>query len=217
MCGFEFSGIAIDGRRIMGIAQSKAFSTHLPQDGIMMLEIPAKWTLEEAATVPVCYVTVYTAFFYTAQIEKGKSILIHAGSGGVGLAAIRVALAYGLDIFTTVSTDEKKQFLLDEFPTLKANHIGNSRETTFEQMVMSNTNGKGVDFVLNSLSDEKMQASIRCLADNGTFLEVGKFDMLMKSKIDLSHFLRGITFKAVLFRLSDMMLTNVPRVKVSYL
>jgi hypothetical protein len=50
-----------------------------------------------------------------------------------------------------------------------------------------------------------MQASVRCLAENGFFLEVGKFDMLMKNKIQLSHFLRGITFKAVLFRVADLL------------
>jgi fatty acid synthase, animal type len=205
ICGYEFSGVAKDGRRVMGLAESKAFSTHLSQDELLMIEIPEKWTLEEAATIPLVYITVYTAFFMTTYIEKGKSILIHAGSGGIGLAAIRVAFAYDLKVFTTVSTKEKKEYLLEEFPQLQAKNIGNTRDTSFEQMVMTETNGKGVDYVLNSLADDKMQASIRCLADNGFFLEVGKFDMLMRNKIHLNHFLRGITFKAVLFRVVDML------------
>lgn len=214
ICGYEFSGIASGGRRVMGLAQSKAFATHMSEDEVMILEIPDMWSLEQAATVPVVYMTVYTAFFYTTTIERGKSILIHAGSGGVGLAAIRIAIAYDLEVFTTVSTDEKKTYLLETFPQLKSERIGNSRDTSFEQMVMELTEGKGVDYVLNCLSDEKMQASVRCLADNGCFLEVGKFDMLMKNKIHLNHFLRGITFKAVLFRVKDMMM-NESRVKVS--
>lgn len=206
ICGYEFSGITKDGRRrVMGLAESKAFSTHLSTDGVLMIEVPERWSLEEAATIPLVYITVYTAFFLTTQIEKGKSILIHAGCGGLGLAAIRVALANDLTVFTTVSNDEKKKFLLEEFPRLEENHIGNTRDTSFEQMVMSLTNGKGVDYVLNSLADDKMQASIRCVANGGVFLEVGKFDMLMKNKIQLNHFLRGITFKAVLFRVVDMM------------
>lgn len=209
VCGYEFSGISSDGRKVMGVAASKAFSTHLEEtDDLLMIEIPDRWSLEEAATVPIVYMTVYIAFFLTTQIERNKSILIHAGSGGVGLAAIRVALANGLEVFTTVSSDEKRKYLLDEFPELKQENIGNSRDTSFEQMVMTRTGGKGVDYVLNSLAGEKMQASIRCVAENGFFLEVGKFDMLMKNKIHLSHFLKGITFKAVLFKVGNMLRTD---------
>jgi len=56
-------------------------------------------------------------------------------------------------------------------------NIGNSRDTTFEQLIMSETNGRGVDLVLNSLAEEKLQASVRCLAPGGRFLEIGKFDL----------------------------------------
>lgn len=77
-------------------------------------------SLKDSATIPVVYVTVYYAFFFLYRpISSGKSILIHAGSGGVGLAAIRVALAYGLEVFTTVSSEPKKKFIMDLFPQLK--------------------------------------------------------------------------------------------------
>lgn len=164
----------------------------------MTWNCPDNWTLEEAATIPVVYGTVYSAFFLTIKIEKGKSILIHAGSGGVGLAAIRVAFAYGLDVFTTVSTVEKKKFLLNLFPQLKEENVGNSRDTSFEEMIQTRTNGVGVDYVLNSLSGEKLQASIRCLGKGGKFLEIGKFDMAANTKIGLGYFLKEISFNAVL-------------------
>lgn len=76
-------------------------------------------SLKDAATIPVVYVTVYYAFFLYRPISSGKSILIHAGSGGIGLAAICVALAYGLEVFTTVSSEPKKKFIMDLFPQLK--------------------------------------------------------------------------------------------------
>jgi fatty acid synthase, animal type len=161
-------------------------------------QCPDEWSLADAATVPCVYATVYAAFFLTANIKKGKSVLIHAGSGGVGLAAIRVAFAYGLEVFTTVSTEEKKNFLLNEYPQLKAENIGNSRDTSFEDMVMSRTDGKGVDYVLNSLADDKLHASIRCLGKGGKFLEIGKFDMANDTKIGLGNFLKEISFHAVL-------------------
>ena len=138
---------------------------------------------------------------------RGKSILIHAGSGGVGLAAIRVAFAYGLEVFTTVSTPEKKNYLLQEFPQLKNQNIGNSRSTSFEDMILIQTKGAGVDYVLNSLAEEKLQASIRCLGKGGKFLEIGKFDMANDTKIGLGNFLKELSFHSVmldnLFKASD--------------
>jgi fatty acid synthase len=63
---------------------------------------------------------------------------------------------------------------------------------------MLRTNGKGVDYVLNSLADEKLQASIRCLGQGGKFFEIGKFDMSNDSKIGLGNFLKELSFHAVL-------------------
>lgn len=117
--GFEYSGINHNGQRVMGMVISGALGTHVVSDPALTWICPEQWNLEEAATIPVVYATVYSALFFQARVQKGKAILIHAGSGGVGLAAIRVSLAYGLNVFTTVSTQEKRQFLLDTYPGLK--------------------------------------------------------------------------------------------------
>lgn len=196
--GFEYSGVSESGRRIMGMVISGAMATYVETDDTLTWEAPSHWSLEEAATIPVVYGTVYSAFFLTTKIQKGKKILIHAGTGGIGLAAIRVALAYGMDVFTTVSTEEKKNYLLETYPQLKECQIGNSRNTSFEDMIMTITKGRGVDYVLNSLSDDKLQASLRCLGKGGKFLEIGKFDMANDSKIGLGNFLKEISFNAVL-------------------
>lgn len=66
-------------------------------------------------------------------------------------------------------------------------------------MIRVSTKGEGVDFVLNSLSEDKLQASIRCLAKNGTFLEIGKYDIMNRTKFDMGHFAKRINFKAVFF------------------
>ncbi|KAL7024910.1 hypothetical protein ACKWTF_013247 [Chironomus riparius] len=199
MCimGMEYSGITKEGRRVIGVKPAGAMATHVEVDELMSWEVPDHWTLEEAVTVPIVYGTVYTAFFITTKIKKGKSILIHAGSGGIGLAAIRVAFAYGLEVFTTVSTEEKKNYLLNEFPELKRENIGNSRDTSFEGMIMKQTRGNGVDYVLNSLSEEKLAASVRCLGRGGKFLEIGKFDMANDNKLSLGDFLRELSFHAI--------------------
>lgn len=182
-------------------------------------------SLRDAATIPAVYATIYYAFFFYKPISKGKSILIHAGSGGIGLAAIRIALAYGMDVYTTCSTAQKKKFIMEQYPQLKGNltqlrkkdflfqykidnnlkstytfaeeNIGNSRDCSFEQMIMIRTKGKGVDYVLNSLAEDKLAASVRCLGRRGVFLEIGKFDILNNNKLDLGIFEKEIIFRSI--------------------
>uniref|UniRef100_A0A336KMM1 CSON007223 protein n=1 Tax=Culicoides sonorensis TaxID=179676 RepID=A0A336KMM1_CULSO len=197
--GYEYSGVSITGERLMGIRERMCLATHVKTEEYLTWNVPNHWTLEEAATVPLVYCTVYLAFFKEVNIKKNEKILIHAGSGGVGLAAIRVALYHGLEVFTTVSTQEKKDYLLNLFPTLKESHIGNSRDTSFYELVMSKTNGSGVKYVLNSLAGDKLLASIKCLERNGHFIEIGKQDMLSNTKIGMNMFLNGITFHVVIF------------------
>jgi fatty acid synthase, animal type len=203
--GFEFSGVTDKGRRVMGMALSSGLATHIVDDidFAPLYDFPDHWSLEEAATVPIVYLTVYLAFFVESQIKKGDSVLIHAGTGGVGLAAIQVAFAYGLEVFSTVGSEEKKKFLLETFPQLKPENIGNSRDTSFEKMVLVATKGRGVDFVLNSLADDKLQASLRCLSVNGTFLEIGKYDIKNKTKIHMGHFEKKINFKAIFLDIKE--------------
>ncbi|CAH1408431.1 unnamed protein product [Nezara viridula] len=127
---------------------------------------------------------VLYAFIERGKIKKGNTILIHSGTGGVGQAAIHVALFKGCTVFTTVGTQEKRDFIKKHFPQIKESHIGNSRDTTFEQMIMRETNGRGVDMVLNSLAEDKLLASVRCLAKGGQFLEIGKFDLSRNNPLD---------------------------------
>ncbi|XP_062548544.1 fatty acid synthase-like [Armigeres subalbatus] len=196
--GYEFAGVTEDGRRVMGTLPAGALSSVVDVDPCLLWTVPDNWSLQDACTVPVVYNTVLTAFNMCADIKKGQSVLIHAGTGGVGLAAINVALAYGMEVFTTVGTDEKANFLLNEYPTLKRENIGNSRDLSFEQMIKLRTNGRGVDHVLNSLAEEKLLASVRCLANGGHFLEIGKYDMARDSKLSMELFRKGITFTSVM-------------------
>ena len=84
-----------------------------------------------------------------------------------------------MKVFTSVGSQEKRNYLLSQFPDqLSDECIFNSRDTKFEEQLLKLTNGRGVDLVLNSLADDKLQASLRCLAHFGRFLEIGKVDML---------------------------------------
>ena len=87
-------------------------------------------------------------------------------------------------MFITCGSDDKREFLKKEFyPRLCDQNFCSSRDSGFESFIIRQTNGKGVDLVLNSLSEEKLQASVRSLATNGRFLEIGKFDLSQNNKL----------------------------------
>ncbi|CAL7936070.1 unnamed protein product [Xylocopa violacea] len=198
LIGFEFSGIDTNGRRLMGLADGKCISNLAITDKHKVWPVPDEWSLEDAATIPTAYFTVIYAFFHFGKLKRGEKVLIHAGSGAVGQAAINIALAENCEVFTTVGTVEKRKFIRETFPSIDDDHIGNSRDISFEQMVMKMTHGKGVDIVLNSLAEEKLQASVRCLGHRGRFLEIGKFDMMINNEIKMEIFLKEVSFHGIL-------------------
>ena len=196
--GMEISGRNEQGQRVMCLLPAKGLATTVDVDKRFMWPVPDSWTLEEAATVPVVYTTAYYALVVRGGIRRGDKVLIHSGSGGVGQAAIAVALHVGCQVFTTVGTPEKKEYLKKRFPQLTNASFANSRDATFEWDILRATKGKGVDVVLNSLAEEKLQASIRLLAPHGRFLEIGKYDLSNDSPLGMSIFLKNITFNGIL-------------------
>ncbi|CAH1641070.1 unnamed protein product [Spodoptera littoralis] len=196
--GLEIVGKTVNGTRVMGMVCNRGITNLAEGQKYMLWPVPDEWSFEEAATIPVAYGTVYYAMIMFGQLRRGESVLIHAGSGGVGQAAINVAFHYGCEVFTTVGTAEKRAFIKKLFPQLKDSHIGNSRDTSFEDMISRETNGKGVDMVLNSLSDDKLQASVRCLAFRGRFLEIGKFDITNNTSIAMYFLSKEISFHGIM-------------------
>ncbi|CAH0729423.1 unnamed protein product, partial [Brenthis ino] len=196
--GLEFSGRSEDGKRVMGMVAAKGLATTVMADKGFLWEVPAAWSLEEAATVPVAYATAYYALAVRGRMRRGESVLVHAGTGGVGQAAIAIALHAGCTVYTTVGTPDKRAFLRARFPALPDENIGNSRDVSFEQLVQRRTRGRGVDLVLNSLAGDKLLASVRCLANGGRFLEIGKLDLSNNTALGMAIFLKNTTFHGIL-------------------
>ncbi|KAG5854295.1 hypothetical protein ANANG_G00036290 [Anguilla anguilla] len=198
MLGMEFSGRDPSGRRVMGLLPAKGLATCVDADKRFLWDVPSSWTLEQAASVPVVYATAYYALVVRGRLRPGESVLIHSGSGGVGQAAIAIALSQRCRVFTTVGSAEKRAYLQERFPQLNVESFANSRDTSFEQHVLLHTQGKGVDLVLNSLAEEKLQASLRCLARHGRFLEIGKYDLSNNSPLGMALFLKNVAFHGIL-------------------
>jgi fatty acid synthase len=113
--GFEFSGV-VGNRRVFGYSEGQGIATHVLANSQTVWDIPKKWSFEDAATVSVVYSTAYLALIVRGGLRQGENVLVHAGAGGVGQAAIRIALSMNCNVFTTVGSIDKIAFIRKEFP-----------------------------------------------------------------------------------------------------
>lgn len=159
--------------------------------------IPERMPLEMAAAIPVSYATAFYALNEVARMKKGESILIHSGAGALGQAAIAVAryLEAG-EIFVTVGNAEKKSLIMERFGIPDEN-IFSSHSLSFAAGVRRCTGERGVDVVLNSLTQEAARESHDCLARFGRFIEVGKRDLLSNARMELQYLAKNATYSVV--------------------
>lgn len=130
---------------------------------------PDNITFEEAATIPLAFLTAYYGLNLKAEMKAGDRVLIHSAAGGVGQAAVQLAHAAGAEIFGTAST-RKWDFLR----TRGVQHVLNSRTLDFADEIPRLTDGQGVNIVLNSLNGEFIDKSFDVLGQGGRFIEIGK-------------------------------------------
>ena len=163
----DVEGLAI-GDLVAGMGFG-SFTPAMVTKAVLVTRAPADLSATALATVPICFVTADLAF-RTAGLEAGERVLIHAGAGGVGLAAIQLARAAGAEVFATASAS-KQSFLR----SLGVAHVFDSRQTRFGGEILQATGGEGVNLVLNSLTSEGfIEASLSCLGTGGRFVEIGK-------------------------------------------
>ncbi|KOB66860.1 Uncharacterized protein OBRU01_20664 [Operophtera brumata] len=164
--GMDFSGLAESGERVMGLVKNGAISTVITAQPDMMWPVPAHWSLEDAATVPLAYVQAFYCLKIKNKLGRNTKVLIHGGAGALGQAAISIALAMGCQVFTTVADQSKKLFLKKLFPQLRDEYIGNSRDCSFGDIVLNATNSEGCDIVLSCVKGD-LRNNLRTLVSEG--------------------------------------------------
>ncbi|KAI8953570.1 polyketide synthase [Xylaria longipes] len=190
------------GDKVFGFAFSGAFSTHVRGLEGTIAHIPENISFADAAIIPIVYTTAYACLYDIGDLERRKrrgqtsTVLIHAAAGGVGQAVIQLAQREGVEVFATVGSLEKRDFLEKTYG-LPRDHIFSSRDLTFKAGVMRMTNGRGVDIVINSLAGEMLQASWECVAPFGRFAEIGLTDIESRTRISMGTFARGVRFEAI--------------------
>jgi NADPH:quinone reductase-like Zn-dependent oxidoreductase/SAM-dependent methyltransferase len=152
---------------------------------------PAGLSVASAATTAIAYITASVALTHHGQMRAGERVLIHAAAGGVGLAAVQLALATGAEVFATAGSPEKRAFLSD----IGVHHVFDSRSFDFTEGVLTATDGEGVDLVLNSLAGEFVPRSLSLLRQGGRFLELGKRDLVSPEAI--AGLGRGIVYHLI--------------------
>ncbi|KAF2758542.1 putative polyketide synthase [Pseudovirgaria hyperparasitica] len=158
--------------------------------------IPDWLSFEAAACCNVVYSTVIYSLVDLAGLQRGQSVLIHSAAGGIGLAAISFCKYIGANMYCTVGNNEKRAYLTKHHG-IPEDHIFSSRSTDFTKSLMKITNYRGVDCILNSLSGELLHESWRCIATSGTFVEIGKRDILDKNHLSMEPFGRNASYRAV--------------------
>ncbi|MDT5301849.1 MAG: hypothetical protein QOG79_5091, partial [Mycobacterium sp.] len=159
------------GQRVYGFMQG-AFSSRFNVPVQLLAPIPDGVSAVDAATIPAAALTVRLAFDW-AQLRPGDRVLIHAASGGVGLAAIQMAQQHGAIVFATASTYKRATLR-----KMGVQYVYDSRTTDFADQILTDTGGVGVDVVLNSLTNEGfLEATVRATARNGRFAEIAKRDI----------------------------------------
>jgi NADPH:quinone reductase-like Zn-dependent oxidoreductase len=173
-----------------------AFGSFVRCSELKTQKIPDNMSFQVAAALPIVYQIVIYSLINLARLKRGESVLIHAGAGGVGQAAIQIARVLGAgEIFVTVGSQPKRE-LLKELYGLPDNRIFSSRDGSFEVDIKQATNERGVDVIL-SLGGDLLQHPWDCIAPFGRFIEIGKGDIINNTALPMEPFNRNVTFTAV--------------------
>ncbi|UII23759.1 type I polyketide synthase [Fulvivirga ligni] len=148
---------------------------------------------DHGSAIVTSYVTAIYALRDKAMISAGDKVLIHNATGGVGIAAVNYAKSVGAEIFATAGTVEKREYL----KSIGISKVYSSRNLDFFHEIMEHTDSYGVDVVLSSLPGEMMHQSMGLLAPYGTYLEIGKKDIIDNASMPMRFFHKNLSYISI--------------------
>ncbi|PZW41862.1 acyl transferase domain-containing protein [Humitalea rosea] len=179
------------GDHVFGFAPDALADRVVTRDAALV-PLPSGMDPAEAATLPVAFLTAIHALEACARLAPGETVLIHGGAGGVGLAALQIALAAGARVAATAGTPARRAFLR----LAGAELVLDSRDPGFADALRAEW-PEGVDVVLNSLAGEAMERSLSLVKPFGRFIELGKRDFFEDRRVALRPMRRNVTYFAV--------------------
>jgi NADPH2:quinone reductase len=157
------------GEKVVALSPNGSHAEKRVVPAVMTWAIPEGLDPAAAACIPVAFGTAQECLFTAASLEQGQTVLIHAGAGGVGMAAIQMAREAGATVISTASSDEK----LERLKGHGLDHGINYASESFVDRVRELTDGQGVDVVLDPVGGKNLVDSIEALAYRGTLVSVG--------------------------------------------
>jgi NADPH2:quinone reductase len=165
--GPDVSGFSV-GNRVMSRHRLGAFAEIGNAKASLCDKIPDVMTIEEAGAFRGAYATAYHALLQRGRLAAGEWVLVHGAAGGIGIAAIQVAKAFGAKVIATASTEAKRAACVEEGADHAIDYRGG-----FVDRVKELTGGRGVDIVYDPIGDKVAEESLRCLAWGGRLLILG--------------------------------------------
>jgi acyl transferase domain-containing protein/acyl carrier protein len=181
------------GDIVGGFGAQGCWGTFVTCDARLAVALPPGLTPEQAAAVSTTYATAWLGLVDLARIQAGDRVLIHSATGGVGQAAIAIARHAGAQIFATAGSPQRRALLHE----MGVEHVYDSRTTEFADLIRHDTDGYGVDIVLNSLTGAAQRAGLELLSFGGRFVEIGKQDIYGNTRLGLYPFRRNLSFYCV--------------------
>lgn len=166
------------GDRVCALTHGGGYAEFCVADARHCLPVPTGLTLEQAAALPENYITVWTNLFAGKLVSRGKTILIHGGSSGIGITAIQMARELGAEVIATAGNAQKLAICRQHGAT----HLINYREQDFNDVVSEVTQGKGVDVVLDMVGGRYIEMNLRALAQDGSLVQIA---FLEGSRVDI--------------------------------
>jgi polyketide synthase 5 len=201
--GMDFAGVVTAvgagvtthraGDHVGGLSTKGCWATFVTCDARLAVTLPSGLTEAQAAAVSTPHAIAWYGLHEQARITSGDRVLIHSATGSVGRAAIAIARTAEAEIFATAGSKERRELLRD----MGIQHIYDSRSTDFAEQIRRDTDGGGVDIVLNSLPGAAQRAGLDVLSIGGRFVEIGKRDVYANTRLGLFPFHRNLTFHYV--------------------
>ena len=158
-----------EGDMVMALLSGGGYAELAAAPEAQCLPIPAGITVVEAAAIPETYFTVWTNVFDSGALERGETLLVHGGAGGIGTTAIQLARAFGSTVYTTAGSDERCTAL----EALGAARAINYRTEDFVARISELTEGRGVDVILDIVGGPYIAKNLASLAREGRLVIVG--------------------------------------------
>ncbi|MGP6147274.1 NAD(P)H-quinone oxidoreductase [Jeotgalibaca sp. A122] len=158
------------GDRVMGLVNGGGYSEFVIMPENRAMKIPDTLSFVEGAAIPEVFATAYQTLFWIGRLEENESVLIHAGASGVGTAAIQLAKQLkNAHVIVTAGSQEK----LDFCKNLGADVVINYKEESFDDVVLKETNGRGVDLILDFVGASYWERNYRSAAVDSRWVLIG--------------------------------------------